>query len=272
MNISRFNIQYEFTHSKRYNNNMKLISWNVNGIRACVKKGFESFALSSNADIIALQEVKAGVDEMPVSLPGYDLYQNAAERKGYSGTAIFTKKKPISVIFDLDDDEFNHEGRTITLEFDDFFFICVYIPNSQENLKRINFRLGFDEALRKHIKKLMAIKPVIATGDFNVAKEPIDLKNPKPNEGHAGYSEEERESFRKTLSLGLVDSFRYFYPDKTGAYSWWSYMFHAREKNAGWRIDYFLVSESIKDSMTDAGILQNVTGSDHAPVFLDIFD
>lgn len=247
---------------------MKLISWNVNGIRSCLNKGFLSFASSSDADIIAIQETKAKEEDVDIVLPGYERYFYSAEKKGYSGTAIFTRIKPISVTYGLDDDEYNHEGRVITLEYDDFYFVCVYVPNSQENLKRIDFRLGFDEAFRAHLVSLKKKKGVIATGDFNVAKEPIDLKNPKPNEGHAGYSMEERESFRKTLSEGFIDTFRYFYPDKEGEYSWWSYMFHAREKNAGWRIDYFIVSDDMKEKLQDAAILKDVYGSDHAPVSL----
>lgn len=247
---------------------MKLISWNVNGIRSCLNKGFLSFASSSDADIIAIQETKAKEEDVDIVLPGYERYFYSAEKKGYSGTAIFTRIKPISVTYGLDDDEYNHEGRVITLEYDAFYFVCVYVPNSQENLKRIDFRLGFDEAFRAHLVSLKKKKGVIATGDFNVAKEPIDLKNPKPNEGHAGYSIEERESFRKTLSEGFIDTFRYFYPDKEGEYSWWSYMFHAREKNAGWRIDYFIVSDDMKEKLQDAAILKDVYGSDHAPVSL----
>ena len=247
---------------------MKLISWNVNGIRSCLNKGFLSFASSSDADIIAIQETKAKEEDVDIELPGYERYFYSAEKKGYSGTAIFTRIKPISVTYGLDDDEYNHEGRVITLEYDDFYFVCVYVPNSQENLKRIDFRLGFDEAFRAHLVSLKKKKGVITTGDFNVAKEPIDLKNPKPNEGHAGYSIEERESFRKTLSEGFIDTFRYFYPDKEGEYSWWSYMFHAREKNAGWRIDYFIVSDDMKEKLQDAAILKDVYGSDHAPVSL----
>ena len=249
---------------------MRLISWNVNGLRACLSKGFMDFALSSDAGIIALQEVKASEGDISIELPGYHQFFSYAEKKGYSGTAVFTRTEPLSVSYGLPEDEFSHEGRVITLEFSDFYFITVYVPNSQSELKRIGFRLGFDAALRGYISHLREKKGVIATGDFNVAKEPIDLKNPKPNEGHAGYSTEERESFRKLLDTGMIDSFRYFYPDLEGAYSWWSYMFHAREKNAGWRIDYFLVSEDLRDRMEDAGILSSVMGSDHAPVFLDL--
>lgn len=249
---------------------MRLISWNVNGLRSCISKGFIDFASSSGADIIALQEVKASKGDIDITIPGYTSFFSFAEKRGYSGTAVFTKEKPLEVRYGLSDDEYNHEGRVITLRFPSFSFVNVYVPNSQQELRRIDFRLGFDEALRNHISELRKDHGVIATGDFNVAKEPIDLKNPKQNEGHAGYSEEERESFRKLLGTGMIDSFRYFYPDTAGAYSWWSYMFHAREKNAGWRIDYFLVSEELKDRMKNAGIMQDVMGSDHAPVFLDL--
>lgn len=253
-----------------YDQVMRLISWNVNGLRSCISKGFADSVLSTGADIIALQEVKASAGDIDISLPGYHQYFSYAERKGYSGTAVFTKKEPIAVSYGLEDEAYSHEGRVITLEYPTFFFICVYVPNSQQELRRLGFRMGFDEALRKHIAELRSSKGVIAAGDFNVAKEPIDLKNPKQNEGHAGYSEEERKSFRKTLSAGMIDSFRHFYPDRRDAYSWWSYMFRARERNAGWRIDYFLVSDELGEWMEDAGILQDVMGSDHAPVFLDI--
>lgn len=250
---------------------MRLISWNVNGIRSCISKGFLDFAASSDAEIIAIQEVKASEGALQLEVPGYNhSYFSYADKKGYSGTAIFTKKEPISVSYGLGDDVFNHEGRVITLEYENCYFITAYVPNSQNELKRIDFRLAFDEALRNHIAKLRKSKGVILTGDLNVARHPIDLKNPKSNEGHAGYSQQERESFEKLLSSGMIDSFRHFYPDQEGAYSWWSYMFHAREKNAGWRIDYFLVSEELADRMEDAGILSSVMGSDHAPVFLDI--
>ncbi len=249
---------------------MRLISWNVNGIRSCLAKGFMEFAASSDADIIAVQEVKASEGAIDINIPGYRSWFSYADRKGYSGTAVFSRTDPIAVSYGLPDDTYNHEGRVITLEFDTFFFITVYVPNSQTELKRLDFRLGFDEALRAYITALRKRKGVIATGDFNVARKPIDLKNPKQNEGHAGYSEEERSSFEKLLGTGMIDSFRHFYPDTEGAYSWWSYMFHAREKNAGWRIDYFLVSEELRERMQDAGIMADVMGSDHAPVFLDI--
>ena len=247
---------------------MKIIGWNVNGIRSCVKKGFVDFVSSYSPDILAVQEVK-GIDE-PIRIEGYEGFYNLAEKKGYSGTALFFRTPPLDITTGLDDDEFNHEGRVITAEYPDFFLIDVYVPNSQEELRRIGFRLAFDEALREHITKLKERKGVIATGDFNVAHRPIDLKNPKQNEEHAGYSKAERESFQRLLDTGMIDSFRYFYPDKEGAYSWWSYMFKARERNAGWRIDYFLVSEELEGRMKDGGIYSSVLGSDHAPVFIDL--
>ncbi len=249
---------------------MRLISWNVNGLRSCIQKGFNEFALSSGADIIAVQEVKGSEDSISAELAGYLSFFSFADRKGYSGTAVYTKREPLSLSFGLEDDAFNHEGRVITLEYPDFYFVNTYVPNSQEELKRIDFRLAFDSALRSHIAMLREKKGVILTGDLNVARTPMDLKNPKPNEGHAGYSPKERESFEKLLADGMVDSFRHFYPDMTGAYTWWSYMFQARKKNAGWRIDYFLVSEDLKPRMTNAGIFSTVMGSDHAPIFLDL--
>ena len=250
---------------------MRFISWNVNGLRSCINKGFIEFAEASESSIIAIQEVKASEGALGNILPSFPYqYYSYAEKKGYSGTAVYTKIKPLSVTYGLSDDRFNHEGRVITLEYDDFYFINVYVPNSQNELKRIDFRIEFDNALREHVVTLRKEKGVIITGDMNVARSPIDLKNPKTNEGHAGYSVEERESFEKLINSGMTDSFRYFYPDKEGAYSWWSYMFHAREKNAGWRIDYFLVSKELEEKMKDAGILKEVMGSDHAPVYIDI--
>ena len=250
---------------------MRFISWNVNGLRSCINKGFIEFAEASESSIIAIQEVKASEGALGNILPSFPYqYYSYAEKKGYSGTAVYTKIKPLSVTYGLSDDRFNHEGRVITLGYDDFYFINVYVPNSQNELKRIDFRIEFDNALREHVVTLRKEKGVIITGDMNVARSPIDLKNPKTNEGHAGYSVEERESFEKLINSGMTDSFRYFYPDKEGAYSWWSYMFHAREKNAGWRIDYFLVSKELEEKMKDAGILKEVMGSDHAPVYIDI--
>ena len=240
----------------------------MNGIRSCIRKGFCEFVEKEQPELIAVQEVK-GIDK-PVEIDGYKGFYNLAERKGYSGTAIFFRNEPLDIKTGLDDDEFNHEGRVISAEFEDFYLVNVYVPNSQEELKRIGFRIAFDTALREHIAKLRERKGVIATGDFNVAHNPIDLKNPKQNEERAGYSKAERESFQRLLDTGMVDTFRYFYPDKEGAYSWWSYMFHARERNAGWRIDYFLVSEDLKTRISDSGIYSSVMGSDHAPVFLDL--
>lgn len=228
------------------------------------------FAARSDADIIAIQEVKGSAESISTEIPGYTSYYSFAEKKGYSGTAVFTRLFPLSISYGLPDEEFNHEGRVITMEFDDFYFINVYVPNSQDGLKRISFRLAFDEALREYAVKLNETKGVIITGDLNVARTPIDLKNPKPNEGHAGYSQEERSSFEKLIDIGMIDSFRHFYPDMTGAYTWWSYMFHAREKNAGWRIDYFLVSKDIADKMKGVGIMSTIMGSDHAPIYLDL--
>ena len=249
---------------------MRLISWNVNGLRACIGKGFTEWASASDADIIAIQEVKGSADNISVELPGYGSVFSFAERRGYSGTGIFYRSQPLSVKEGLPDDEFNHEGRVITLEYPDFYFITVYVPNSQEELKRIGFRLSFDESLRGYAAGLMKEKDVIITGDLNVARKPIDLRNPAANEGNAGYSQQERDSFEKTLSLGFTDSFRYFYPDLADAYSWWSYRFRSREKNIGWRIDYFLVSAGLVPRMKGAGIMGDVMGSDHAPIYLDL--
>ena len=248
---------------------MRLIGWNVNGIRSCVKKGFLDFAADASPDILAIQEVK-GLDRTPVEINGYKAVYNLAERKGYSGTAIFYKTEPLSITLGLGDERFDSEGRVIIAEYPDFYFINTYVPNSQDELKRIGYRLDFDKALRERITELRKEKGVIATGDFNVAHHPVDLKNPKQNEGHAGYSAEERESFQRLIDTGMIDSFRYFHPDEKDAYSWWSYMFRARERNAGWRIDYFLVSEELRDRMAGAEILSSIMGSDHAPVFLDI--
>ncbi len=249
---------------------MRIIGWNVNGIRSCIKKGLFEFALKESPEILALQEVKGSEDTASITIDGYKSIYNLAEKKGYSGTAVFYKEEPLDISIGLEEDEFNHEGRVITLEYPHFYFINTYVPNSQEELKRIDFRLRFDEALRRHIMALRTKKGVIATGDFNVAIKPIDLKNPKANEGHAGYSIQERESFQKLLDTGMIDSFRYYYPELEGAYSWWSYMFKARERNAGWRIDYFLISEEISDLMTGAGIYSEILGSDHAPVYIDL--
>lgn len=247
---------------------MKLISWNVNGLRAVLNKGFEETAKSFDADVIALQETKMQPGQADVDLPGYEQIFCSAEKKGYSGTAVFTKKKPISTQLNFGDH--TDEGRAITLEFDDFWFVDLYVPNAQDKLKRIDYRMKWEDDLRAYVTELNKTKPVVICGDMNVAHEPIDLKNPKSNEGNAGYSEQERNKMTELLAAGFTDSFRYLYPDKEGIYSWWSYRFHAREHNAGWRIDYFLVSDSVKDKIQDSRILTDVMGSDHCPVELDI--
>ena len=249
---------------------MKLISWNVNGLRACMKKGFEDFFKESDADIFCVQETKLQEGQIDFCPEGYECYWNYAEKKGYSGTAVFTKKKPLEVVYGIGINEHDHEGRVITLEYEDFYFVTVYTPNSQSELARLDYRMRWEDAFRDYLKELDAHKPVIVTGDMNVAHEEIDLKNPKTNKKNAGFTQEERDKFSELLDAGFVDSFRYFYPDKTGAYSWWSYRFKAREKDAGWRIDYFVVSERIKEQMKDALIYKEVMGSDHCPVGLEI--
>ena len=240
---------------------MKLISWNVNGLRACMKKGFEDFFKESDADIFCVQETKLQEGQIDFCPEGYECYWNYAEKKGYSGTAVFTKKKPLEVVYGIGIDEHDHEGRVITLEYEDFYFVTVYTPNSQSELARLDYRMRWEDAFRDYLKELDAHKPVIVTGDMNVAHEEIDLKNPKTNKKNAGFTQEERDKFSELLDAGFVDSFRYFYPDKTGAYSWWSYRFKAREKDAGWRIDYFVVSERIKEQMKDALIYKEVMGT-----------
>lgn len=249
---------------------MKFISWNVNGIRACVKKGFLDFFNEADADIFCLQETKMQEGQLELELPGYHQYWNYALKKGYSGTAIFTKKEPISVSYGLGIEEHDQEGRVITLEFEDFYFITVYTPNSQNELARLPYRMKWEDDFLAYLKKLEENKPVVFCGDLNVAHKEIDLKNPKTNKKNAGFTEEEREKFSHLLSSGFIDTFRYFYPDLEGAYSWWSYRFSARAKNAGWRIDYFCVSEALKDRLKDAGILSEVLGSDHCPVVLEM--
>lgn len=249
---------------------MKLISWNVNGIRACAGKGFLEFFKTADADIFCIQESKMQAGQLELDLPGYHQYWNYAEKKGYSGTAIFTKKKPLSVANGMGIEEHDKEGRLITLEFEDFYMVTVYTPNSQNELARLDYRMTWEEAFLAYLKKLEETKPVIVCGDMNVAHREIDLKNPKTNRKNAGFTDEEREKFTILLDSGFVDTFRYFYPDQEGNYSWWSYRFKAREKNAGWRIDYFLVSEVLKDKLKDAKILTDIFGSDHCPVELDI--
>lgn len=250
---------------------MKLISWNVNGLRACMTKGFMDAFESLNADIFCLQETKLSEGQLALELPGYHQYWNYAEKKGYSGTAIFTKEEPLSAAYGIGIPEHDHEGRVITLEYEKFYFVTVYTPNSQDGLKRLDYRMVWEKAFLAYLKKLEEKKPVIFCGDLNVAHQEIDLKNPKTNRKNAGFTDEERARFSELLKKGFVDTFRYFYPEETGIYSWWSYRFHAREKNAGWRIDYFLVSEVLKDELKDAKIHTEIFGSDHCPVELEIF-
>ncbi len=249
---------------------MKFISWNVNGLRACMQKGFEESFKALDADIFCLQETKLQEGQHDLEPEGYYQYWNYAEKKGYSGTAIFTRKKPLSVTNGIGVEEHDHEGRVITLEFEDFYFIVVYVPNSQRELARLSYRMEWEKAFLAYILGLEAKKPVIYCGDLNVAHKEIDLKNPKTNHMNAGFTDEERACFTKVLESGYIDSFRYFYPDQKDIYSWWSYMFKSREKNAGWRIDYFVVSEKLKDRMKDAKIHTDIMGSDHCPVELDI--
>lgn len=249
---------------------MKLISWNVNGLRACVGKGFLEYFNEQQADIFCLQETKLQKGQIELELNGYHQYWNYAEKKGYSGTAIFTKKEPISVQYGIGIEKHDNEGRVITLEFEKFYMVTVYTPNSQEKLARLDYRMEWEEEFRNYLLELDKLKPVIICGDLNVAHNEIDLKNPKSNRRNAGFSDEEREKMSKLLDSGFVDSFRYFYPDKTDIYSWWSYRFSARAKNAGWRIDYFLVSEKLKENMRDAEIHTEILGSDHCPVVLNI--
>ena len=249
---------------------MKFISWNVNGLRACMGKGFMDFFNEIDADILCLQETKLQEGQIELDIPGYFQYWNYAEKKGYSGTAVFTKKEPISVTYGIGIEEHDHEGRVITAEFEDFYFIDVYVPNSQRELTRLDYRMVWEEAFFSYVKKLEETKPVIYCGDLNVAHKEIDLKNPKTNHMNAGFTDQERECFTRMLENGYIDSFRYFYPDEKDKYSWWSFMFKAREKNAGWRIDYFVVSEKLKDRLLDAKIHADIQGSDHCPVELDI--
>ncbi len=249
---------------------MKLMSWNVNGLRACVGKGFQDFFDTQNADFFCLQETKLQAGQIDLPLSGYACYWNYAQKKGYSGTAIFAKEAPLSVRYGVGVEELDTEGRLITLEYPDFFLVTCYTPNAQQGLARIDHRLKWDEAFRKYLCKLDESKPVIACGDLNVAHQEIDLKNPASNRGNAGFSDEERESFGRLLAAGFTDSFRHLHPDATGIYSWWSYRFNARANNAGWRIDYFIVSNRIADQITATPIHTDVFGSDHCPVGLEI--
>ena len=252
---------------------MRFVSWNVNGLRACVGKGFEDFFRIIDADIVALQETKLQPGQLTLELEGYEQYWHSAVKKGYSGTAIFTRIPPLNVTYGLPDEEalgFVPEGRVITAEFADFYFVTCYTPNAQRELTRLEYRMDWEDAFRDYLVSLDKIKPVVICGDLNVAHQEIDLKNPKSNRGNAGFTDQEREKFTRLLASGFVDSFRHLYPDKTGAYSWWSYMYNARANNAGWRIDYFLVSERIKACIDESSILPEVMGSDHCPVMLEL--
>ena len=249
---------------------MKLISWNVNGIRACLTKGFEDFFKSEKADIFCIQETKCQKDQINLKFEGYESFWNSAEKKGYSGTAIFTKIKPINVSYGIGKEEHDKEGRVITLEFDNFYVVNIYTPNSKRQLERLDYRQIWEDEIRKYLIKLNKKKPVIMCGDLNVAHKEIDLKNPKTNHHNAGFTNEERKKMTELLESGFTDSFRYIYPEKENAYTWWSYMGHAREKNVGWRIDYFITSKSIEKNIKEAIIYSDIIGSDHCPVGLEI--
>ena len=248
---------------------MKLISWNVNGLRACVGKDFEQQFKDFNADFFCLQETKMQAGQLDLSFPGYESYWNYADKKGYSGTAIYTKHKPLSVTYGINIDEHDHEGRVITLEMDDFYLVTVYTPNSQDELRRLEYRMKWEDDFQSYLHKLDEIKPVIVCGDMNVAHQEIDLKNPKTNRRNAGFTDEERQKMTQLLSNGFIDTFRTLYPEQV-TYSWWSYRFRAREKNTGWRIDYFLISERLRDRLVDAKIHTETMGSDHCPIEIDL--
>lgn len=249
---------------------MKLISWNVNGLRACLTKGFGDFFLEVNADVFCIQETKMHPEQAEVAFEGYTQYWNSAVKKGYSGTAVFTKVKPLSVSYDLGLDKHNDEGRTITLEFEQFYLVTVYTPNAQNKLARIDYRMEWEDDFRFYLLELEKKKPIILCGDLNVAHKEIDLKNPKANVNNAGFSIQERDKMTELLNNNFVDSYRFLYPEVIGAYSWWSYMYHARDNNAGWRIDYFIASDKLKHQIKDSVIHKDVMGSDHCPVELDI--
>ena len=249
---------------------MRLVTWNVNGLRACLGKGFLDFFQRVDADVVCLQETKLQPDQIALELPGYRLFWNSAEKKGYSGTAVFTRVEPLSVTCGIGLDAHDHEGRVITAEFDGFFLVCCYTPNAQNELARIDYRMQWEDDFRAYLIELDKKKPVVLCGDLNVAHEEIDLKNPKTNRNNAGFTDQERQKFTDLLAAGFIDTYRYFYPDTEGVYSWWSYRFKAREKNAGWRIDYFCVSECLKERLVSASIHTEVTGSDHCPVELVI--
>ena len=248
---------------------MKFVSWNVNGLRACMEKGFMESFNEMNADFFCIQETKLQPDQISLDLPGYYQYWNSAEKKGYSGTAIFTKYEPLAVNYGMDVERHDHEGRIITLEYPDFYLVDVYTPNARRDLCRLDYRMGWEDCFRDYLCSLDKHKPTVVCGDMNVAHEEIDLKNYKTNHGNAGFTDEERGKMTELLSAGFSDSFRYFYPDKTDSYSWWSYMFHAREKNAGWRIDYFLCSDRFCENLSDSFILPQYYGSDHCPVAIE---
>jgi len=249
---------------------MKLVSWNVNGLRACLNKGFMDYFKEVDADIFSIQETKLQQGQIDLELPGYEQYWNYAKKKGYSGTAVFTKIKPLSVKYGIEIEEHDQEGRVITLEYDEFYLVNAYTPNSQRELVRLDYRMKWEDDFREYLMELDKAKPVILCGDLNVAHKEIDLKNPKANRRNAGFTDEERDKMTKLLDSGFIDSFRYFYPDKEDAYTWWSYMGKAREKNVGWRIDYFIVSDRLKGKMKDAEIHSHVMGSDHCPVVLEL--
>ena len=249
---------------------MKLISWNVNGIRACVQKGFLDFFNEIDADIFCIQESKMQEGQLDLDLPGYHQYWNYALKKGYSGTAVFSKREPLNVTYGIGIEEHDKEGRVITLEFEDFFFVTVYTPNSKAELARLDYRMQWEDDFRAYLKGLDEKKPVIVTGDMNVAHNEIDLKNPKTNRKNAGFTDQEREKFTELLDAGFTDTYRYFYPDQEGIYSWWSYRFKAREKNAGWRIDYFVTSKRLDDKLQGAKIHTDIFGSDHCPIELEV--
>lgn len=249
---------------------MKLISWNVNGLRACMGKGFMDFFNTVDADVVCLQETKLQPNQISLELPGYQQFWNSAVKKGYSGTAVFTRVPPLSVSYGIGSSAHDDEGRAITAEFDDFYLVTCYTPNAQRGLARLDFRMEWEDELRTYLKGLEEKKPVILCGDLNVAHNEIDLKNPGPNRGNAGFSDEERAKMTELLQAGFVDTYRYFYPDVAGAYTWWSYMYHARENNAGWRIDYFITSESLTPRLVDSKIHVSVMGSDHCPVELEL--
>ena len=249
---------------------MRFISWNVNGLRAVQKKGFEDIFLSLDADFFCLQETKLQAGQTELDFPGYESYWSYAEKKGYSGTAVFTKHTPLSVRYNLGLPEHDTEGRAVTLEYENFFLVCVYTPNAQDGLRRLDYRMQWEDDFRAYLQGLDAQKPVIVCGDMNVAHEEIDLKNPKSNVGNPGFSDEERAKFTELLEAGFTDSFRWLYPDRTGAYSWWSYRAAARSRNVGWRIDYFVISDRLREHVKEAYILPEIMGSDHCPVGLDL--